>query len=268
MPSVSGTLRKMNTQYSPETEIVDYSLNLNGEKVLALNALVGSEIQLEFRGAIHCLACDRLISKTFNNGYCYPCFINLAECDSCIMQPEKCHFHLGTCRDPAWGEQHCFQKHTLYLARSSAIKIGITRSVQQIHRWMDQGASEARVIGFFQDRYQVGLAEAVISKIMKDKTNWRKMLKNEVSDDDFDPYFEEILKVLSEEQCASLISDGPSYAFSYPVKTYPQKVNTKKLDKVSSIQGLLMGIKGQYLILEDCVINLRSHGGYHITFSY
>ena len=153
MPSVSGILRKMDTHYTAETHLVNYTLNLDGEGVLPLNGLVGSEIRLDFWGNIYCVACGRKIAKTFNRGYCYSCFMSLPECDSCMVQPEKCHFHLGTCRDSAWGEQHCFQKHTLYLARSSSVKIGITRSIQQIHRWMDQGAVEALVIGFFENRF-------------------------------------------------------------------------------------------------------------------
>ena len=44
------------------------------------------------------------------------------------------------CRDPKWGEENCMIDHTVYLANSSGIKIGITRKYQQIHRWMDQGS--------------------------------------------------------------------------------------------------------------------------------
>lgn len=267
MPPVNGILRKMNTHYTPETNQVSYALNLDGQEVLSLNPLIGSEVCLEFGGFIHCVACHRKISKTFNNGYCYPCFTSLAQCDVCIMQPQKCHYHLGTCREPAWGKQYCFQQHTLYLARSSSVKIGITRSAQQVHRWMDQGAVEAQVVGFFEDRYQVGQAEAAIANIMADKTNWRKMLKNEVSDADFAPYFQKISHVLSEKQGAFLMADGPSYAFAYPVQTYPQKVVSKKLEKFPKLQGRLVGIKGQYLIFEDYVVNLRTHGGYQIAFS-
>lgn len=268
MPSVHGMLRKMNTHYTPETGLVSYTLNLDGEGVLELNPLVGHEIHLDFAGEIHCVACGKLIPKTFNGGYCYPCSIKLAECDICIVKPERCHFHLGTCRDPAWGESYCFQQHTLYLARSSSIKIGITRSVQQIHRWMDQGAIEVREIGFFESRYQVGLAEAAIAKTIQDKTNWRKMLKNQVTDEPFEPYFKEALKIVSEEQSNSLLSDGQVYSFHYPVQRYPYKVNSKKFDKYPSYSSKLMGIKGQYLIFEEHVVNLRSQGGYVITLSY
>ncbi len=268
MSSIGGILRKMDTAHNPETNMVSYTLNLNGEGVLDLNTLIGSEISMAFTGSMYCTACGRSIKKTFNSGYCYPCFTTLPECDICIVKPEKCHFHLGTCRDSAWGEKYCFQKHTLYLARSSSIKIGITRSSQQIHRWMDQGAIEAKEIGFFENRYQIGLAEASIAKVMADKTNWRKMLKNEVTEEPFETYFQKILATLSNEQCAALVDDGQSYVFSYPVAAYPQKVTSKTLDKLPSFTSKLMGIKGQYLIFEGHVMNLRSHGGYEISLSY
>lgn len=268
MPAVSGILRKMNTSHTPETGMVDYTLNLNGEGVLGLNELVGSDLHLTFSGKIHCVSCGRSLKKTFNSGYCYPCFSSLAECDICIVKPEKCHYHLGTCRQPEWGEQYCFQQHTLYLARSSSIKIGITRSVQQIHRWMDQGALEAREVGFFSNRYQVGLAEAAIAEHIADKTNWRKMLKNEVTEEPFESHFQKILELLSPEQKESVTEAGKTYQFQYPVEAYPQKVTSKKFDKLPDFTSKLVGIKGQYLIFDSHVMNLRSQGGYEITVEY
>lgn len=268
MPSVKGTLRKMNTAHTPETGIVNYTLNLDNQGVLELNSLVGQKIHLTFSGKIFCVACGRSITKTFNSGYCYPCFSTLAECDICIVKPEKCHFHLGTCRQPDWGTSHCFQDHTLYLARSSSIKVGITRTIQQVHRWMDQGAIEAKEIGFFPDRYQVGLAEASISQKMEDKTNWRKMLKNEVTDEPFEGYLETILNTLSEAQAKLLVSDGRTYSFTYPVQVYPKKITSKKFDKLPEFTSILQGIKGQYLIFDSHVMNLRSQAGYEITLNY
>ena len=39
-------------------------------------------------------------------------------------------------------------------------------------------------------------------------------------------------------------------------------------DKLDKVEGILQGIKGQYLILDTGVINIRRHGGYEVTFSY
>jgi hypothetical protein len=64
-----------------------------------------------------------------------------------------------------------------------------------------------------------------------------------------------------------LIEDGDSYCFEYPVQRYPEKVKSLKLEKDSLIEGDLTGIKGQYLMFGDNVVNMRSHAGYHIEFT-
>ena len=37
------------------------------------------------------------------------------------------------------------------------------------------------------------------------------------------------------------------------------------LDKTPEVGGTLQGIKGQYLIFDTGVINVRKYGGYHLT---
>ena len=91
------------------------------------NELLGSTIKLNYLGRIECIYCGRKTKKSFSQGYCYPCMIKLARCDSCIVSPEKCHYDEGTCREPEWGEQHCMRPHYVYLANSSGVKVGITR---------------------------------------------------------------------------------------------------------------------------------------------
>ena len=265
MATVSGVLRKMKTGHDGASGQVSYQLNLDGEGVLELNPLVGQELEICFAGEIFCIHCDRKIKKTFNGGYCYNCFQRLAQCDMCIVKPHLCHHAKGTCRDNDFAETYCFIDHTVYLARSSSVKIGITRSNQQIHRWMDQGAVEALVIGRFPDRRAAGLAEHAIADVMSDRTNWRNMLKNVVSEDPFDSYFEDARNVLTEEQQSHLIPEQEHYRFVYPVQEYPEKVVSKSLDKHPVYTAQLMGIKGQYLIFDTHVINLRSHAGYHVT---
>ena len=46
---------------------------------------------------------------------------------------------------------------------------------------------------------------------------------------------------------------------------HPEKVKSLKLDKVKVIESKLVGIKGQYLIFEDGVMNVRSQSGYRVT---
>lgn len=99
-------------------EPVSYTLPI-GDQRLPMNALIGERVKLEWDGGINCVSCGRKTRKSFSQGYCYPCFQRLAQCDSCIVKPEQCHYHLGTCREPEWGETHCFIPHYVYLANSS-----------------------------------------------------------------------------------------------------------------------------------------------------
>ena len=132
---VTGRLRKMPAEAGNP---VAYSIAV-GDTRIPLNDLIGRPLRLDFDGVIRCIHCDRKTNKSFNQGFCYPCFRKLAACDSCIMSPEKCHYHLGTCREPEWGEAHCMVEHVVYLANSSGLKVGITRASQVPTRWIDQG---------------------------------------------------------------------------------------------------------------------------------
>ena len=154
MPVFSGELRKMQASLpADESDVVQYQMVL-GEKRVDLNDFIGEDLTLNYSGEIHCVHCNRKMNKSFNQGYCYPCFTKLAQCDSCIMSPEKCHYHAGTCRQPEWGDEFCMTDHFVYLANSSGIKVGITRGSQIPTRWMDQGAIQALPIFRLSTRLQ------------------------------------------------------------------------------------------------------------------
>ena len=55
---------------------------------------------------------------------------------------------------------------------------------------------------------------------------------------------------------------------NYPLDTYPEKVKSINLDKLGRADGILLGIKGQYLILDSGVINIRKYTGYRLSFSF
>ncbi len=269
-----GTLRKMKSRLE---QPVSYRVPLGDEEVL-LNSFLKKKIRLEYTGNIHCVHCNRKTNKSFNQGYCYPCFQKLAQCDSCIIHPEKCHFDQGTCREPSWGERYCLQDHIVYLANSSGLKIGITRATQVPTRWIDQGATQALAIMRVRSRLQSGALEVMFKKHVADKTNWREMLKGDAKPLDM---LEES-KLLVEKCKAEIQEIEDRFGFfaitilngiqpvliSYPVETYPEKVISFNFDKQSEIESNLVGIKGQYLIFEDGVINLRRFSGYEIKLSH
>jgi hypothetical protein len=268
-----GQLRKMHTRLESP---VAYQLPL-GDTLVALNEHLGQPIRLNFSGDINCLHCGRKTKKSFNQGYCYPCFTRLPQCDSCIVKPEKCHFHEGTCRDPAWGERHCFQPHVVYLANSSGVKVGITRGEQVPTRWMDQGAIQALPILEVDNRLHSGLIEQIIAAHVSDKTNWRTMLKGQVEPIDLIAERDRLLQLCALQLDALRDQYGPDAIraldaqvvdIEYPVLEYPTKVATHNFDKNPEVTGVLLGIKGQYLILDTGVINIRKFAAYNVQLSF
>jgi hypothetical protein len=247
---------------------VRYSLELGGQRV-DLGDYLGGHVRIRFLQQIECVHCGRVTKKSFNQGYCYPCFINLAQCDRCIMSPEHCHYHLGTCREPEWGQANCMRAHIIYLSNTSGVKIGITRESQLPTRWIDQGAVAALPILRVSQRYHAGLIEHAFRQHVSDRTNWRNMLKNVVEDVDLYTVFEELWPKVKAELDADLLADAEEIAapaaaleLHYPALQYPQKVNSFNLDKEPLAEGRLDAIKGQYLIFDSGVINIRKYGGY------
>lgn len=264
---ISGNILKMKTKLDGSTPL--YNLPLSDESVF-MNDIVGKKISMKFDGIINCIATGEQIKKSFNQGYSYKSFMTLAECDTCIIKPELCHYAKGTCRDPKWGEEHCFIPHYIYLAVSSDLKVGITRHTQVPNRWIDQGASFALPILKVRDRKTSGLIEVEIARAYKDKTNWQKMLKNEIPDIDLHEMKEEVFEEFGDVLDSFDVEEVETTVtkIEYPVLEYPKKVKSLGFDKQSLVEGQLLGIKGQYLILDTGVINMRKHQGYRINLSF
>lgn len=272
--TMQGLLNKMHARLE---STVQYELPLSDQRI-ALNPLLGKAIKLTFTGNIRCVHCSRTIKKSFNQGYCYPCFISLAQCDMCIMKPETCHYEAGTCREPSWGEEFCFKPHIVYLANSSGIKVGITRQTQIPTRWIDQGAVQALPIFKVQSRYMAGLIEIAIAKHVSDKTSWQQMLKNHVDPLDLADKRDELVSKCDVElteiikrfglQAIEFLVDESSVDICFPVDTYPVKIKSFNLDKNPEVCGILQGVKGQYLLLDTGVINIRKFSGYEVEFAF
>lgn len=268
-----GALNKMAVRLG---DPVQYAFRL-GEREVPVNPLIGKSLRLEYLGEIHCTHCGRRTNKSFSQGYCYPCFKKLPQCDSCIVSPEKCHHELGTCRDPQWGEQFCMTDHVVYLANSSGIKVGITRATQLPTRWLDQGASQALPILRVATRQQSGLVEDLLRSQVADRTNWRALLKGDAVPVDLAAVREQIfdgcregLEALQRRfglQAIQLLADAETVEIRYPVEVYPSKIASFDLDKTPVVEGILLGIKGQYLIFDTGVINIRKYTAYQLAVS-
>jgi hypothetical protein len=265
MPPIelSGRIEKMRVR--PESP-VEYELPL-GDDALPMNPLLGKTLRIEWGGEIRCTHCGRKTKTSFGQGHCFPCFQQLARCDSCIVKPELCHYDQGTCREPEWGEAHCLIPHTVYLANSSGLKVGITRGTDPRTRWIDQGASQGLAIRTVPTRLASGTLEVALKDHVADKTNWRKMLK--ATPEALDLAAERD-RLLAELEAARPGFDTPGHAlpeavvatFDYPVLQHPEKIISHNLHKKPEVEGQLLGIKGQYLIFDTGVINMRKYGGY------
>ena len=268
----TGNIAKLKTTL--ETP-VKYHLPI-GDELIELNPFIGKKVRLQHEGEINCVNCGRKTKKSFQQGYCYPCFQSLPECDTCIIKPELCHYHEGTCRDSAWGEQHCFQDHVVYLSKTSGVKVGITRQPNVPSRWIDQGAIQALPIFRVKDRLTSGKVEMIFKQHVADKTAWQRMLKGETSDADLlverDRLHTECQSDIAElekelgDGAIQYLANDQIIDINYPVIAYPEKVKSFNFDKTPLVEGELQGIKGQYLILDSGVLNIRKFSGYLIGF--
>ena len=266
----TGNLHKMRVALQSP---VSYELSL-GEQVLDLNAQLGKQLSIEYLDQISCIHCGRATKKSFSQGYCYPCFTSLAQCDLCIVSPEKCHFHLGTCREPDWAQDHCMKPHVIYLSNTSGVKVGITRESQVPTRWIDQGAVEALPAMRVSSRYHAGLIETAFKQHLNDKTNWRKMLKNELEEVDLPAVFSDAWNQVEPQLDADLREDVElldekmsAVEINYPALSYPEKISSFNLDKNPVVAGVLEAIKGQYLLFDGGVINIRKFSGYLVRIT-
>lgn len=264
----AGNLLKLKSTLNADNT-VDYALPL-GEELIPMNPLIGKKIKLEFTGQINCLATGKKIKKSYGQGYSFESYMTLASCDFCIVRPELCHFKKGTCREPSWGEENCMKPHVVYLANSSGLKVGITRRSQVPTRWIDQGASAAIELFEVKSRLLSGLIEVELAKGINDKTNWRKMLAGEPVAIDLLSEKKKIIEKYQDliKKHDAIIMPDEIREISYPVLRVPHKISSLSFDKNPIIDEELLGIKGQYLIFESGVINLRKHQGYFLNLEF
>ena len=260
----SSTIKKMKTSLN---EVVNYHLKINDVDYF-MNDLIDKKIKISWSGKVIC-SCGREMKKFYRSGFCYTCYWESPMASQSIFKPELCTAHLDIEeRDIEWERKFQLAPHYVYLANSSGIKVGITRSTQGVTRWMDQGASQAIILAEVPNRRFSGDIEVCIKEHVSDKTNWRKMLSGEPNSIDL----LEIKSTLSEhvpENLKQYICDDNSITnIKYPVLEYPTKIKSLKLEKLQNVEGVLKGIKGQYLIFENGqVFNVRSHEGFVAEFT-
>lgn len=271
MAKVSGNIRKM---VSKLDDPVDYKLPLfdilEPNHLVPLNQLIGKPISISFENAIHCVVTGKKIKKAYGEGMSYDAFMSSPLAVESIIRPELSRIHEGIAlRDLEWETQNHLQPHFTYLSNTSGLKVGVTRTSQVPTRWIDQGATQAIIIAETPYRQAAGLIEVALKSYLADKTNWQAMLKSEPVHLDLLAEKEKFTSFIPEHLKQWIKQDATETIINYPILNYPEKIKSLKLDTSPVIEGVLTGIKGQYLMLNgQNVINIRSHTGYLVSFEY
>jgi len=252
-----GVLTKMRTEI---TDVVQYYLVLEND-FINFNQLMDKKISLNFL-KYQCLNCG-LEKKIYRQGFCYDCFGAIPQAGDWVINPELSKAHLDEeDRDLEYEKRAQLQPHVVYLANSSDVKVGVTRRNQIPTRWIDQGAHEAIEIVEVPNRYLAGITEVALKSHVSDKTNWRKMLTNDILDLNLEEEREKLKEFIPEEAREYYIANNKETEIKFPVKQFPEKVKSLNLVKNPFYDGTLKGIKGQYLIFEDgTVFNVRGNEG-------
>ncbi|WMI67000.1 DUF2797 domain-containing protein [Aestuariibaculum sp. YM273] len=252
-----GVLTKMQTEYALP---IQYYVVFEND-FINMNQLLEKNISIEFV-RYQCLNCG-LDKPIYRQGFCKSCFFDVPQAADWIMRPELSTAHLGKeDRDLEYEKKMQLQPHIVYLANSSSVKVGVTRKSQVPTRWIDQGAHEAIEIVEVPNRYLAGITEVALKEHVSDKTNWRTMLKNDIEDENLVEWRERLKQYIPDEVMEYFIESNSETNLEYPVHQYPLKPKSLNLGKTPSYQGVLKGVKGQYLIFEDqTVFNVRSNEG-------
>lgn len=255
-----GVLRKMQTEIGSP---IQYYMIFNND-FLNVNQVLNKTLKINFIKH-QCLNCgnDRPI---FRQGFCKSCFFETPNAGDWIMRPELSTAHLDKeDRDLEYEKKVQLQPHIVYLANSSNVKVGVTRKTQVPTRWIDQGAHEAIEIVEVPNRYLAGITEVALKDHIGDKTNWRKMLTNSVEDENLIEWRNKLKQYIPQEAAEYFIESNSETNLEFPVLQYPEKVKSLSLSKTPEFEGVLKGIKGQYLIFEDStVFNVRGNEGNYV----
>jgi hypothetical protein len=240
---------------------------------------VGDLLQFVSQNEKQCPECGQKTKKLYR-GFCYLCLKNKAKADLCVLNPHRCHFKDGTCREPQWGESFCYQPHRLYLSYTGGFKVGLTRATRMFERWCEQGALIGVELGESNSRYQAGMIEHHLSSFVSLSTHWKKMLEaTEIDEAVFSLEQERILKLLEADSSIFQINDGNRKGLffldtkkvpifiDYPgeTKLVSQLIKFRETDQMNAAEKLL-GIKGSYLILEKTLIPVHQLEGLKVEF--
>ena len=269
---MEGKLTRIETtidEYNDQGQIVlepSYALVVD-DKPVQITPEEPLSLKFERIGVGFCQHCQSALGRSYGGGYCYDCFSTLARCDLCIVSPDRCHLHLGTCRDETWADQFCQQAHVVYLAISSGPKVGITRQNRLFRRWVDQGAVEAMAIARVGSRRTAGYIEAKLRNYVSDRTDWRKMVTGNPVKADLGELERQLRGIVpeflnlapafvdsTEADEMTWVDQKQVVAVRYPVQAYAPAQMLKLDDSNPVVHDNLLGFIGGYVLLRSGVL--------------
>lgn len=237
--------------------------------VVVLDEHLDAGITLRLSGNARCRHCDAPMRRHFGAGYCYACFSTLARCDLCVMSPDRCHYHLGTCREPDWGDDFCMQPHWVYLALTSGPKVGITRHERLLERWMDQGATRGLKLAQAPTRRAAGVLEALLKRFVNDRTDWRRLVTGITTSVDLPRLASQLRRdadlsaglrgswlPADEARGVQWLPNADVVELEYPLRGHSPAVRLPLDAQNPAVRENLCGIMGQYLMLSRGVVNV------------
>ena len=260
--TLEGPLRKLSfAQGKP----IRYVLHAGGD--LPLNPCLGQGLRVTWLGETRCEHCGTRTAKRYGGGYCYRCFKALARCDLCVVSPTRCHHHLGTCREPDWGETHCMVPHTVYLANSSGVKVGLTRGTTGVPRWIEQGAIQGLSIARAETRRAAGELEALLAERIPDKTDWRALVTGGARRADLaavaDGLPGRVRERAGQLSGVGWLEDREAVELEYPIERYSRRPARLTLAEGADriVEGRLRGVIGQFLLFDHGAFHVAGHAG-------
>ena len=123
--------------------------------------------------------------------------------------------------------------------------------------------------------FDLGETVDLLRSQVPDRTNWRTLLKGDAEVLDLVATREQIFDACADGlralqgrfglQAIQPLPDAEVVQMKYPVEAYPKKIVSFNLDKDPVVEGTLLGIKGQYLIFDTGVINIRKYTAYQLA---
>ncbi len=238
-----------------------------GRHLVDVNALIGKPLRLSWPGMAECQSCGGIFSELHAQGFCKKCFFDSPLAGASIVRPELSTAHLGKAdRDLEFERAYQLQPHTVYLADSGGIKVGVTRTRQQVTRWLDQGATRAKVLAITENRYEAGLIEVALKAHFSDKTDWRKMLAGLSFDAEFSAAVDRALGAIPAELQRFAVTDGLEHRAHWSLAPGFSAKSVKLSQPGDVLEGVLAGQRGQYLGFADGrALNVRSHEGLFLS---